>query len=663
MIKNFSDLKLATKTGIVVSSLLFTIFSVFIIVSVIFLKITVKDSIFKELKSTTEFNSFKVQNMFDVIEIIAKDINNYIENAYNELPNYNIEQENNYIYQSKLFNDLKLNLQQYQIENYIIGTSSAAILNTSNVKGIGILFEQYAFNEHFKSYASYITLQDSKIIYKEFGDYSSYSQESYWKECLQERDITFTRPYEFENKIVTTIVIPIIVNNQFLGIVGGDIPIENFNKLISSMNNYKSMNSAIIMEDGTIIYNGKNNNLVGSNFSSFFKNDKEYQKIKKNMQQNNEFDIVVRDSENVSTQYFYYPIKAGNKTWYAITSISNNDINKKATQITILLLTIALISITITIIIVVQLLKKMLKPIDKLIIAAEDISNGNLEINIHSNSNDEIGILSKAFETTITSLKRMIYDISDILNNIANNNLNVQTQVEYKGNFEKIKVSLDNIIENLNITMKNINESAEYVASGAEQMAIVAQTVAEGAIEQSNSIEELSTTIAEISNEVVEGDNQMLLMIDAMKDISKSSTKINEIIKTIDGIAKQTNLLAINASIEAAHVGEAGKGFSVIAYEVRNLANESAEAAESTTMLIQNSIDSVINGNKITNETSKLLKLIVTSTKQITEMISQISEIVENNSATAQESAATSQELSSQSQILKETVKKFKLKK
>ena len=168
----------------------------------------------------------------------------------------------------------------------------------------------------------------------------------------------------------------------------------------------------------------------------------------------------------------------------------------------------------------------------------------------------------------------------------------------------------------------------------------------------------------------------------AMKEISESSQKISNIITTIEDIAFQTNILALNAAVEAARAGTAGKGFAVVADEVRNLASKSDEAAKATKDLIESSVQSVENGNKIVNEVTGALhrttelaglavadmvkvagmvEAAVVSISQVTEGLDQISAVVQTNSATSEESAAASEELSSQAQLLNDLVSQFQL--
>ena len=332
------------------------------------------------------------------------------------------------------------------------------------------------------------------------------------------------------------------------------------------------------------------------------------------------------------------------------------------------------------------------------------LSEGDLTSDISViDRKDEIGTLNQSLINTVNFLREYITEISAVLGKISNGELNVEIEKEYIGDFVSIKDSMEKIAASLTDTMIEIKNSSDQVAIGSDQVSSGAQALSQGATEQASSIEQLSASIIEISDQVrsnaVNANNATSLvesvgkeidrsnihmqeMIRAISEISDKSAQIGRIIKTIDDIAFQTNILALNVAVEAARAGAAGKGFAVVADEVRNLAGKSAQAASETTELIESSISAVLNGTRIADETAESLSSVVTgaskitslmqdiskasneqanSIGQVTQGIEQISGVVQTNSATAEESAAASEELSAQAQLLNSLVSKFRM--
>ena len=187
----------------------------------------------------------------------------------------------------------------------------------------------------------------------------------------------------------------------------------------------------------------------------------------------------------------------------------------------------------------------------------------------------------------------------------------------------------------------------------------------------------------EAEKAVGNSNEKMEEMNSAMLDITEKSHEIHKIIKTIDDIAFQTNILSLNAAIEAAKAGIAGKGFAVVADEVGNLAQRSAKAAKNTAFLIEETIDAVNKGARISEETKESLSIVSGQSQKINNIISsislasekeakgidqlneglnRISSVVQNNTITAEESAAASKDLSAQSEKMNRLVGKFSLK-
>ena len=374
-------------------------------------------------------------------------------------------------------------------------------------------------------------------------------------------------------------------------------------------------------------------------------------------------------------------------------------------NISILSSAIAIIVTVVSVILLLQYVTKhIVNPIITITEAGKKLAEGDLHFEIPYQSHDEIGELASSLNFSMKALGSYITEIRRYMELMAQGELFVTAELEFKGEFKEIQKAILEFQNVLSNAFQDIQQSANQVTSASEAVSSGARVLSDGSAEQAASVEELSATIEDIRNHVqkdeesmqqtnkqvsavtkilLDSNEQMQNMIRAMEDINESSQEIGKIIKAIEDIAFQTNILALNAAVEAARAGTAGKGFAVVADEVRNLASKSAEAAKNTTALIEASIQAVGNGTEIAGKTAELIASVVEEAKgvvqsvdkvsadftwqvesisQVTQSIEQVSSVVQTNSATAEESAASSEKLSGEAQMLRDLIARFKLK-
>lgn len=322
------------------------------------------------------------------------------------------------------------------------------------------------------------------------------------------------------------------------------------------------------------------------------------------------------------------------------------------------LIVLIIVGILVFSVIVWVICSKMFNPLTKLEQVTEKMATGDLTTKININTRDELGVLASAFNT---------------------------------------------MQDNFNRVLGNISIASAEVNSGSKEVSDSSMALSQGATEQASAIEELTVQIEDISHQMklnsdntekanhltsivntnaMEGSTNMENLQTAMEKINQTSHDISKIIKVIDNIAFQTNILSLNASVEAAQSGKYGRGFAVVAEEVRNLAVKSALAAKDSSELINNSLNKVEEGMILVDANAKFLKEILSgireianainnisiatkeqsiSIEQVSLGISQVAAVTQNTSTISEEALATSEELFKQVEALEKQVKQFTL--
>lgn len=362
-----------------------------------------------------------------------------------------------------------------------------------------------------------------------------------------------------------------------------------------------------------------------------------------------------------------------------------------------------IIAVFVSIMVSRQVAQNVNEAVGKIYDGVKELEKGNLHTSVDYEADNEFGDLATTMNTCFNVLKDYVESISSEMAQIAAGDFTVQGRDDFRGDFQEIGVSMQAMVSQMGSALQNVVDISEQVGSGSQQIASASEMLAEDATSQAGNVVEISQELEnmndkieqtsdymqEVSNllettsqAITDGHQKMTEMNEAMRKITERSAEIKNITHTINEISGQTNLLSLNAAIEAASAGEAGRGFAVVATEVGNLANLSAEAAKHIETLIEESILAIKEGNEKVQETSEALDRIIEGTGEITGKLGSVSEITkeqvgavqnlqsnvdtlsglaQNNAAASEETAATSEELSGQAIALVEVVEKFKL--
>lgn len=359
-------------------------------------------------------------------------------------------------------------------------------------------------------------------------------------------------------------------------------------------------------------------------------------------------------------------------------------LNEAKQQATYSALIMSAVIFFIILLVVVPALRALVKPVKALIAATEDVAQGDFTRQIVVNTDDEVGKLAKSFNQMVMAVRELVGEVVSTSKEVltASDQLSFNSQ-EAAQSIQQVAAAIGDVSQGNNSQTEQINE----IAKTMDQLVTAIEQVAAGSVEQSHNVQITASTVnqmaiaiedvaanaqtvsssaSEASGMAQKGGRTVTETIDGMdrikqtvfesankiRDLGEQSQQIGEIIQVIDGIAEQTNLLALNAAIEAARAGEHGKGFAVVADEVRKLAERSGKATKEIAELIntiqkgtENAVAAMSAGTKEVEKGAELAKDAGVALQEILKAIEQSVEQIENISAATEEMAASSSEV------------------
>ncbi len=604
--------------------------------------------------------------------------------------------------------------QEYraEIEKWVLKQQSILNMFVNNMEAQGDLYKDY---DAAVKYLDHITQKYEEISCTYLSDPSlpavvimnngwkpdadfDVTQRSWYSDAIDNDDIAVSDPYldEQTGNYCITMSKRVVIGGKTIGVFGIDFYMDQLTAILSD--SYKGRNYAFLAsKDGMIVTHPSEQLQLGDGVSVKV-SDSVYAKCKKDASVKTIVDyqkkaktVTAMTTEDGNFRVFMV------KDWLQVYSF--------LVETTIFYIFMFIACVWSSIRYNRRIIGKWFRPLEEFARKIPAVAQGQLDIVFEEDEIClEIKVLQDSLNQMVTSLNTYINDIVRILEDIAEGNLAVTSDIEYRGDFARLQQAIQKITGNLNGLVRDIEHSAKQFQGISRQVSDVSGQVEQGARQQADSIDDLAQNMDHLQKGMVQATgsvrevivavnannenlrdithNQINLLSDKMHEISESSAKIGECLELINSINSQTNLLALNASIEAARAGEAGKGFAVVAEEIRQLSENTADASGEIRGMIQKNNESVREGIDITEHTVQILEdnlksfeeardeitkaaQIIENQEEYMNNISQsmgaIGSIVDNNTSVSRENTAAAEEMTQQTDQLSGQIGKFHL--
>ncbi len=447
---------------------------------------------------------------------------------------------------------------------------------------------------------------------------------------------SFTEPYRdviTGNTIITTLA-P-IKTGSYQGVVGGDIALQAIEESLSEVTLAGNGYASLISADGTVLFH-PDEELIGKPIDELLGQSPELDGTDHHYQ---------LDGENWSAS-FHAISGARGVDWYLGTFVNQDLIHAPVAAARMTGIIIALVGLVISLLVLQFGIRVLMAPVHRLNRAMEDIATGDADLTqrLDDSGKDEFGKLAHSFNSFVANIQNVVRDVQKGTSELKDNVTSLrQTASISRTSVESQQAEVDMVATAIN----EMSAAAGEIAQNAQQTADAANTADSDSRASLETVEASRDAVQKLAREITSA-------AEVIDTLGKDVSNITSVLEVIQGIAEQTNLLALNAAIEAARAGEAGRGFAVVADEVRNLASRTQDSTEEINNMIErlqkgaNSAVEVMKASTaVSNVSMEKAQDAMEALNRIADAITSISQMTTQIATASEEQTSVTEELNS----------------